>query len=83
MQIATNNINLRLSNELLAYLEEYQQRHGLPTRTEVIIRAIRTLRAQELIEGYQALDHEYQYQPDPLGQHPSKDGLLPSDEESW
>ncbi|MBS3966110.1 MAG: hypothetical protein KGZ60_02480 [Truepera sp.] len=82
MQNATQNVNLRLPGYLLAYLEQYQKQHGL-TRTEVIIKAIQTLREQELIEGYKALSSEYRRKPDPLAQKPSRDGLEPSSEEDW
>ena len=81
MQIATQNVNLRIPGELLAYLEEYQKKHGLDSRTAVIIRAIQALRNQELIEGYKALALESP--PDPLSLQPSRDGLHPSSEEDW
>jgi metal-responsive CopG/Arc/MetJ family transcriptional regulator len=83
MQNATQNVNLRLPGYLLAYLEQYQKQHGLSSRTEVIIKAIQTLREQELIEGYKALSREYRSRPDPLAQQPSRDGLVPSSEEDW
>lgn len=83
MRNATQNVNLRLPSELLAYLEQYQRQHNLSTRTEVIIKAIQTLREQELIEGYKALSRSYQRKPDPLSKKPSRDGLEPSTEEDW
>lgn len=83
MQNATQNVNLRLPGYLLAYLEQYQKQHGLSSRTEVIIKAIQTLREQELIEGYKALSRESRRKPDPLAQKPSRDGLEPSSEEDW
>jgi metal-responsive CopG/Arc/MetJ family transcriptional regulator len=76
-------VNVRLPVELVKYLENYQSKHGLASRTQTIIKAIEQLRALELIEGYKALKTERQRQPDPLADLGSGQAIAPSDEETW
>jgi Arc/MetJ-type ribon-helix-helix transcriptional regulator len=59
-------ISISLSPNWLRYAEEYQQRYKLGNRSEVIARALRALREQELIQGYRQMAEDYARNPDPL-----------------
>lgn len=76
-------ISVSLSTELVDYTETYRQKHGLPSRSDVIARAIRALRERELAEGYRALARAYEQKPDPLVEMGVGEGLEPSTEENW
>jgi Arc/MetJ-type ribon-helix-helix transcriptional regulator len=82
MSNATQSVNVRLPEETVRYLEAYRQAHGIATRTEVILEAVRALRNKELIEGYIVMSQDLLLVPDLL-HSPLRDGLEPSTEETW
>jgi flagellar motility protein MotE (MotC chaperone) len=45
--IGKGHISARIQVELFDYLEDYQQRHNLPTRTAALEEAIRALQERE------------------------------------
>ena len=57
--MSSNTLAARLSatipQDLLAFLDEYQQRHALDSRSAALVKAIQTLQERELEEGYVAL----------------------------
>ena len=79
----SQKVSVSLPNELLAYAEAYRKSHGLSSRSEVLVRALKTLREAELAEGYRALAAEYKERPDPLADAIGAEGLEPSDETTW
>lgn len=81
----SQKVSVSLPDDLLAYTERYQQAHGLSSRSEVVVRALKTLREAELAEGYRALAAEYEERPDLLTDTIGTEGqgLEPSDETSW
>ena len=74
----SNTIAARLSatipQNLLTFLDEYQHRHDLDSRSAALVKAIETLQAQELEQGYKLLG---QAQQAGLEQYPNDntDGL--------
>lgn len=52
----SNTIAARLSatipKDLMAFLDEYQHRHALDSRSAALVKAIQTLQEQELEQGY-------------------------------
>lgn len=79
----SQKVSVSLPNELLAYAEAYRRSHGLSSRSEVLVRALKTLREAELAEGYRALAAEYKERPDPLADAIGAEELEPSDETTW
>ncbi len=79
----SHKISISLSEELLTYVERYRQAHGLASRSEVLAKALRTLREGELAEGYRELSADYERRRDPLVDAIGAEGLEPSDETSW
>lgn len=71
---------MNLPNHLIRYAEEYKRQHGIPSRSEVVVRALRALREAELIESYK--QHALEA-PDPSLQVGIYDGLQPSNEDDW
>lgn len=59
-------ISISLSTSWLRYAEEYQDKYKLNNRSEVMVAALRALREQELIRGYQQMARDYAKNPDPL-----------------
>ena len=76
-------ISISLPQELIRYAERYQEKHGLPSRSDVIAEAMKALREKELTEGYQAWTQEQAAHPDPLVEMAPHDGLEPSSEHDW
>lgn len=83
MTTQSRKVSISLSQELLEYAESYRESHGLSSRSEVLVRALQTLREVELAEGYRELSAEYKTRRDPLVDAIGADGLEPSDETSW
>jgi metal-responsive CopG/Arc/MetJ family transcriptional regulator len=83
IQDANQKISISLSPELLRYAEDYQQAHGLASRSEVIAHAMKALRERELLEGYKAMAEDYKKNPEILLDAGVNDGLEPSTEETW
>ena len=81
--IQSQKVSISLPDDLLTYTEHYRQTHGLSSRSEVVVRALKTLREAELAEGYRALAAEYKERPDPLADAIGAEGLEPSDETTW
>lgn len=52
--MTNQKVTISLPDELLRYADEYKESHGL-NRSEVFSLALKTLREQELIEGYKAM----------------------------
>ena len=48
-------ISATLSSDLTAYLDKYQQEHGLDSRSAALAAAVRALRDRELEEAYREL----------------------------
>ena len=76
-------ISISLSPEWIRYAKTYQKEHGLSSRSEVIAKAMQSLRERELTEGYRALAEEYKKNPDPLLDSGISEGLEPSTEDDW
>lgn len=76
-------VSISLPEELLEYAESYRQSHGLSSRSEVLVRALKTLREAELAEGYRGLAAEYRAHRDQLADAIGAEGLEPSDETTW
>lgn len=76
-------ISVSLSPDLVNYTEAYRQKHGLPSRSEVIAKALQALRERELAEGYRALARAHEEKPEPLVEMGVWEGLEPSTEETW
>lgn len=57
-------VSISLPDEWLRYLEEYRRRHGVESRSEVILRALRALREAELAEGYRQMARDYAQEAD-------------------
>jgi hypothetical protein len=61
--IGKGHISARIQVELFDYLEDYQKRHNLPSRTAALEEAIRALRAreqeQELRDAYRAASRQW------------------------
>ena len=83
MTTRSRKISISLSKELLEYVDGYRQTRGLSSRSEVLARALKTLRAAELAEGYRELSAEYKTRWDPLVEAIGAEGLEPSDEATW
>jgi len=79
----SQKVSVSLPEELLEYAESYRRHHGLPSRSEVLVRALRALREAELAQGYGDLAAEYRVRRDPLADALGAEGLEPSDETSW
>lgn len=79
----SQKISISLSPEWLRYAEAYREKYGLNSRSEVIARAMQSLRERELAEGYRALTEEYKADPDPLLDSGINEGLEPSTEDDW
>ncbi len=79
----SQKVSISLSEELLEYAETYRQTHGLSSRSEVLARALNTLREVELAEGYKALSAEYKTRRDPFSEAIGAEGLEPSNETNW
>ncbi|MEZ4608469.1 MAG: ribbon-helix-helix domain-containing protein [Deinococcales bacterium] len=75
-------ISVSLPVELVDYATSYQKIYGLTSRSEVIAKAMRLLREQELIEAYKAFASEQQGD-DPLWEMGIAEGLEPSSEDTW
>lgn len=81
--VQSHKVSVSLPEELLEYAESYRQMHGLSSRSEVLARALKTLREAELAEGYRELSTEYKTRRDPLVEAIGAEGLEPSDETTW
>ena len=57
--VRSAKISVSLPEEWLRYVEEYRQRHGVTSRSEVLVRALRALREAELAEGYRQMAQDY------------------------
>ena len=76
-------ISISLPQELIRYAETYQEKHGLPSRSDVIAEAMKALREKELAHAYRAWAAEQTTHPDPLLELGTDDGLEPSTEHDW
>ena len=76
-------ISVSVPTSLLEYAEQYQQTHGLQSRSDVIAAALKALRERELAEAYQALSLEYQKNPNLMIGEDLGDGLEPSEGKEW
>lgn len=78
--VTTQKISVSLPDDLIRYARDYQRQHGIDSRSEVIVRALRALREAELIESYKQHSLE---NPDPLLAVGLAEGLQPSTEDDW
>ena len=83
MTTQSQRVSISLSEELLEYADTYRQTHGLSSRGEVLVRALKALREVELAEGYRELSAEYKTYRDPLVEAIGAEGLEPSDDINW
>lgn len=75
-------MTISLPPDIARYIKDYQQTHGLESRSEAFVKAVQALREQELAEQYTALAREN----DPergLFLEGNTDGLEPSDGSEW
>ena len=83
MPSQSQKVSVSLPEELLEYAESYRRAHKLPSRSEVLVRALKALRDDELAEAYKGLAADYRDGADPLADAVGVEGLEPSDETSW
>lgn len=83
MSGATEKISISLPAEVLRFAESYRKSHGLSSRSEVLVEAIRALRDRELAGGFDELSREYESAADLLLDSGVAEGLEPSSEENW
>jgi len=57
-------LSVSLPEEQLRFIDEYRKRHGIETRSEVMLRALRALREAELAEGYRQMARDYAQEVD-------------------
>lgn len=81
--VQSRRVSISLPEELLEYAETYRQTHDLAGRSEVLVRALKTLREAELAQGYKELAAEYRERRDSLLDTGGAEGLEPSDETNW
>ena len=75
-------MTISLPPDIARYIKDYQQTHGLESRSEAFVKAVQALREQELAEQYTALAREN----DPeraLFLEGNTDGLESSDGSEW
>ena len=75
-------MTISLPPDIARYIKDYQQTHGLESRSEAFVKAVQALREQELAEQYTALAREN----DPeraLFLEGNTDRLEPSDGSEW
>ncbi|WP_200853842.1 ribbon-helix-helix domain-containing protein, partial [Klebsiella pneumoniae] len=51
-------MTISLPPDIARYIKDYQQTHGLESRSEAFVKAVQALREQELAEQYTALARE-------------------------
>jgi metal-responsive CopG/Arc/MetJ family transcriptional regulator len=76
-------ISVSLPPELIKYADQYEQIHGLKSRSDVLAKALWALREQELIESYRQATKDHLENPDPFLEVGVNDGLEPSTEDTW
>ena len=70
-------VSVSLPDDDIVFLDEYAQRQGYPSRSAVVHRAVRLLRATELGASYEAAWDEWsRAQDDEGGNAVSGDGLV-------
>ncbi len=78
----SRKVSVSLPEALLEYADSYRENHGLSSRSEVLVRAVKALHEAELAQGYKKLTAEYREQREPLLNTIGAEGL-PSDETNW
>lgn len=63
---ARQKVTISLPGAVLEYADDYRDRHGVSSRSEVVALALQTLRERELAAGYRALAEEYAARPEAL-----------------
>ncbi len=81
--ILRQKISVSLPSELIKYADQYEQTHGLKSRSDVLAKALWTLRQQELTESYRAATKDFFENPDAFLEAGVNDGLEPSTEDTW
>ncbi len=76
----TARISATISQELLSFLDQYQQEHALASRSAALVEAIQALKEREHVLGYQALGQAQQNATERYPQDPT-DGL--DDTDPW
>ncbi len=76
-------ISISLPPELIKYADQYEQNHGLKSRSDVLAKALRALREQELTESYRQATKDHLERPEILLEVGVNDGLEPSTEDTW
>lgn len=76
-------ISISLPPETIKYAEDYQRAHGLSSRSEVMLEALKALREKELIESYRQATEDHKRNPDPIAELAITDGLEPSNGSEW
>ncbi len=72
----TQRFTISVDNELATFLESYQSQHQIANRSEVIAKAIKLLREQELGQAYYEAGLEWERSKDAkLWETTSNDGL--------
>jgi metal-responsive CopG/Arc/MetJ family transcriptional regulator len=75
-------VSISLPTALLEYADEYQENHGLGSRSEVMLEAIKALREKEWAEAYRAHAEEVGKNSQGLLEGTLADGLEP-EEHQW
>ena len=76
------HMTISLPPDIARYIKDYQQTHGLESRSEAFVKAVQALREQELAEQYTALARENDHER-ALFLEGNTDGLEPSDGSEW
>lgn len=58
MKVATK-VSISVPEDIARFVEEYQENHELPSRSEVFVEAVRLLRERELAQAYKAASAEW------------------------
>jgi Arc/MetJ-type ribon-helix-helix transcriptional regulator len=73
---AATKVSISVPQDIARFVEEYQESHELPSRSEVFVEAVRVLRERELAEAYKAASAEWDNSEDSkLWEQTTGDGL--------
>lgn len=73
---AVTKVSISLPEDIARFVEEYQEDHDLPSRSEVFVAAVKLLREKELAQAYKAASTEWENSEDAkLWEQTTGDGL--------
>lgn len=83
MKQGAEKVSVSLPAQVLRFAEDYRRSHGLSSRSDVFVEAIKALRERELTDAFEELSREYDSAPEPVLDSGVEEGLEPSNEENW